>query len=128
MAVSHYKELIAWQLAESFKIEVTRLVRSSHGASANIGFRDQLLNAASSITSNIVEGFLRFSPGHFRRFLDYSLASLGEAEGRLRDGILFGYFTETDCAEAFRLARRCLTACVRLKQGQRLFMRGTLKK
>ena len=122
MAVSHYRDLIAWQLAEQFKVEVVRLLRSSPSASENYRYRDQLLNAAASVTSNLVEGFLRFSLGEFRRFIDYGLASLGEAESRLRDGILTGYFSDADCAAAFKLARRCLTACIRLKQSQRLFI------
>jgi four helix bundle protein len=122
MMVSHYRELIAWQLAEQFKVEVVRLVRSSPDASKNIRYRDQVMNAAASVTANIVEGFLRFSPGDFRRFIDYSLASLGETESRLKDGVLIGYFSDRDCAAAFKLARRCLTACIRLKQSQLLLM------
>ena len=82
-----------------------------------------MLDAATSVAANLVEGFLRFSPGDFRKFIDYSLASLGEAEVRLKDGILLGYFAERDCETAFRLARRCLTASVRLKKSQRLFMK-----
>jgi four helix bundle protein len=122
MVVSHYRDLIAWQLAEQFQVEVVRLVRSSPEASKNIRYRDQVINSATSVTANIVEGFLRYSPGDFRRFIDYSLASLGETESRLRDGILLCYFSDPDCAEAFKLARRCLTACIRLKQSQQLFM------
>jgi four helix bundle protein len=122
MVVSHYRDLIAWQLAEKFKAEVVRLVRSSPEALKNFHYRDQVINAAASVTANLVEGFLRFSPGDFRRFIDYSLASLGEVESRLRDGILIGYFRAPDCADAFKLARRCLTASIRLKQSQRLFM------
>lgn len=110
MAVSHYRDLIAWQLAEQFKVEVVRLIRSSPEASKNFHYRDQVLNAAASVTANLVEGFLRYSPGEFRKFIDYSLASLGEVESRLKDGILIGYFSAPDCADAFKLARRCLTA------------------
>ena len=39
--------------------------------------RNQLLDAASSVPANLVEGFRRYSPGEFPRFIDYSLASLG---------------------------------------------------
>ena len=122
MMVPHYRDLIAWQLAEQFKVEVVRLVRSSPEASKNVRYRDQVVNAAASVTANLVECFLRFSPGDLRRFIDYSLASLGETESRLKDGILIGYFSEPDCSAAFKLARRCLTACIRLKQSQLLFM------
>jgi hypothetical protein len=65
------------------------------------------------------EGFLRFSVGDFKRFLDYSLGSLGEAEGRLEDGIQLGYFDRGSCENAFRFAKRCLAATIRLKRSQR---------
>jgi four helix bundle protein len=128
MAVSHYRDLIAWQLADELKREIVRLLRTSRAASGNIRYRDQLLDAAASVVSNLVEGFLRYSPGEFRKFIDYSLASLGEAETRLGDGILFGYFSEAECATAFRLAKRCLTASVRLKHSQRYFQKPKPKR
>jgi four helix bundle protein len=68
---------------------------------------------------NIAEGFLRCSPGDFRRFLDYSLASLGETERRLKNGIARKFFEDSACAPAFRLAKRATMAIIRLKQSQR---------
>jgi hypothetical protein len=44
------------------------------------------------------------------------------AEGHLRDGIRLGHFIERDCAAALLLARRCLTASVRLRRSQRRFL------
>jgi four helix bundle protein len=116
----HYRELVAWQLAEQFKAEVFGLLQASTRASADRPYTEQLTGAVTSVTSNIAEGFLRFAPGDFRRFLDYALGSLGEAEGRLRDGIQLGYFDVVSCERAFRFARRCLVAMVRLKQSQRI--------
>jgi four helix bundle protein len=117
--VRRYRDLIAWQLGNQFKAEVFRLLKSSPEAWSNLKYRSQLLDSAASVVANLVEGFLRFSPGEFPKFIDYSLGSLGEAEQRLRDGIELGYFEEADCETAFRLARRCLTASIRLKQSQR---------
>lgn len=119
MGARHYKELIAWQLAEQFKNEVYGVLQASTRASQDQPYAQQLTGAASSVTSNIAEGFLRFAPGDFKRFLDYALGSLGEAEGRLADGIQLGYFEAVSCEKAFRFAKRCLVATVRLKQSQR---------
>jgi four helix bundle protein len=118
MGVRHYRDLIAWQLAVGFSAEVAGLVRASGRASEDVPFRNQLLGAAESVSSNVAEGFMRYSRPEFRRFLDYALGSLAEAETRLEHGIARGYFTADDITRANRLARRCLTAMVRLKQSQ----------
>ena len=67
MLVPHYRDLIAWQLAEQIQGSGCAAGRSSPEASKNIRYRDQVMNAAASVTANLVEGFLRFSPGDFRR-------------------------------------------------------------
>jgi four helix bundle protein len=122
MAVSNYRDLIAWQLAAEFRAEVIRLLRGSQEAWRNVRFRDQLVDAASSVPANLAEGFRRFSPREFCKFIDYSLASLAESEERLITGVELGYFTREECSPAFQLARRCLTAAIRLKQSQRRFI------
>ena len=124
MVVYRYQDLIAWQMADSFKQEVFRLVHDSSKASTDFRFRGQLLAAAQSVAANIAEGFLRNSPGDFRRFLHIALGSLGEAEGRLRDGILLGYFSSAACAPAFQFGKRCATASVRLRKSQESFMKS----
>jgi four helix bundle protein len=118
MGVRHYKELFAWQTGQAFKLEVYRIVCTSKHASRNFRYRDQIFDAARGVPANIVEGFRRCSPGDFARFLDYSIASLGEAEEDLHDGIHLHYFPAAECQTAFSLAFRCHRACVRLKQSQ----------
>jgi four helix bundle protein len=106
-------------MATGGAIEVHGVLQASTRASQDQPYAQQLTSAASSVTSNIAEGFLQFAPGDFKRFLDYALGSLGEAEGRLADGIQLGYFDAVSCEKAFHFARRCLVATVRLKQSQR---------
>jgi four helix bundle protein len=120
--VRRYQDLIAYQVGALFKQAVFRLVSGSKAAQKDLRFRSQLVEAARSVPTNIVEGFRRCSPGDFARFLNIALSSLGEAEEHLKDGIELGYFRHDDCAEAFALARRCLTASVRLKRAQLQFL------
>ena len=47
------------------------------------GLRSQLLRAASSVPSNIVEGYGTSSPKEFARYLDMSLKSVKELEYHL---------------------------------------------
>jgi four helix bundle protein len=114
----HAEDFIAWQLADRFKDEVFRLVRSSVDARRDLKYRSQIQDAAASVSKNITEGFLRHSPQVVATFLDYALGSLGEASGRLQDGVELAYFPEPDCLAAFRLARRCSKAIIGLKHSQ----------
>jgi len=114
MGVRRYQDLIAWQMAEAFKTEVLRIVTASPRACADLRYKDQLFSAAQSVSANIAEGFVRGSPGDFRRFLRISLGSLGEAEVRLRDGIALSYFPDRDCELAFQYGRRCAVASTKL--------------
>jgi four helix bundle protein len=116
MGVRRYQDLVAWQLADQFEEEIHRLVLASDGATRDRRFTDQILEASSSVPSCIAEGFLRYWRRDFARFLDFALASIGEAERRLRTGVRRRHFTDADCEPALRLGKRCLTATVRLKQ------------
>jgi four helix bundle protein len=122
MAARSYRELITWQLADEFESEVLRLIAGSAAARTEPRFRGQLEDAVSGVPSNVAEGFSRCSPGDFCRFLDYALASLIETELRLQGGIKRGLFDEPTCQKALLLARRTLTAAVRLKQSQRRYI------
>lgn len=121
MAVRRYQDLIAWQTGDEFKAEIYRIVSGSPAATKDFRYRSQILESARSVPANIAEGFVRYSPREFVRFLGFALGSLVEAEARLRDGIQLGYFRSEDCSAAFRLARRCFTATIRLKQSQARF-------
>ena len=79
--VKKVEEFAAWQLADAFKSEVFALLKASREAMRDRRFRYQLKDSASGPPKHITEGFLRFSPREFCRFLDYALGSLREAEG-----------------------------------------------
>jgi four helix bundle protein len=123
MGVRRDIDLIAWQLAESFKRQVYELVLASGRAGGDLRYRGQLLEAARSVPANLSEGFLRCSAGEFSRFCGYALGSLAEAERRLHDGIHLGHLDAAECQHAFRLARRSAMAILRLKQSQDRYRR-----
>jgi four helix bundle protein len=124
VAVRRYQDLIAWQLADEFGRAVEQIVQRSSAASRDFRYRDQILDAASAVAADVAEGFLRCSAATFVQFLDYALGSLVEAEQRPRSGIDRGYLPADECHMAFRLARRCLTATVRLEQSQRRYLKS----
>ena len=117
--VSRYEDLIAWHLAHELQREVT----ATGPASRDFRFRDQIRDSSSSVTRNIAEGFGRYRPGEFARFLDIARGSLTETHNSLRDGHDRGYFTAVDtdrmqllagrAAKAITGLIRYLRACVR---------------
>lgn len=98
-------DLIVWQLACQFEAGVLDLVRGTRGP-LDFKFVSQLTDAATSVPSNITEGFHRFRAGEFAQFVRYSRGSLAEAEKRLHTGVRRNYFAQADVDPLLRLARR----------------------
>jgi hypothetical protein len=59
---------------------------------------------------NFPEGFGRFAPGHFARFLDHSRSSLLEVKDGLESGVERGYWSAAEVDSADRLANRAMKA------------------
>ena len=107
--VSRYEDLIAWHLAHELQREVFALTATGP-ASRDFRFRDQIRDSSSSVTRNIAEGFGRYRPGEFARFLDIARGSLTETHNSLRDGHDRGYFTAVDTDRMQLLAGRAAKA------------------
>ena len=116
MGIKRVEDVIAWQLANAFKLEIYRLINSSPGARVDGRFRDQLRESAASVGMNIGEGFYRYGAKEFARYLAIALASLGEATLWLQDGIDRRHFEPDACETAFALAKRCRVAALRLRR------------
>jgi four helix bundle protein len=110
---SRYEDIVAWQLADELKREVFALTATGPPA-RDFKFRDQIRDSSASATRNIAEGFGRFRPADFARFLEFARGSLTETHNSLRDGRDRGYFTDTDCDRLSRLAARAAKATTRL--------------
>ena len=122
MGVRCVENLITFQLAVEFKIEVYRLV-DRHHAKIDFKYESQLRSAVSDIEADLAEGFARNVPGEFFQFIRYARGSLEEARRRLRDGIDRHVFTDADCKEAFALGKRCAEAMERLQRSLQPFLR-----
>jgi four helix bundle protein len=121
MEARRLEDLLVWQLANSFKREVYRLVEESRGAQSDFRFRDQLREAAASVEMNIGEGFGRFRPREFIRFLEISLGSLTEAKLWLADGVDRRYWEPEASRKAHELAARSRRAIIQLIQALRRY-------
>jgi len=108
-----YEDLIVWQLAHELQRDVFASIASGP-VSRDFRFCNQIRDASSSGPRNIAEGFGRFNPGDFARFLEIAKGSLMETHNHARDGYERGYFTEEQRERLCRLAGRAIKAAIPL--------------
>ena len=102
MNAKTFRELRAWQTAYAFKIRVYELIDSGI-LSKDEKLENQLRDAARSAPSQISEGFGRFDPADFGRFVKIARASLLECKNHLQDAVDRRLITEDDRLEYERL-------------------------
>ncbi len=102
MSIKSYRELIVWQKA----IDMTMLVYAiakTFPTEEKYSITSQMTRAAVSIPSNIAEGFGRYNPVEFARFLRISLGSLFELQTQLEIVHRLNYIDDNKCCEIINL-------------------------
>jgi four helix bundle protein len=87
-----YRELVAWQKAMNFVMEVYRITKTFPRDEV-YGLESQLRRAAVAIPTNIAEGQARFSANDFFYFLGRGRGALVEVETELPIARNLGYFS-----------------------------------
>jgi len=77
-----FKKLDVWRKAHALMLNVYRSTKRIRGAE-HISLRSQIVRAAMSVPTNIVDGNGKRSPRDFIRFLGYSIDSATELEYHL---------------------------------------------
>ncbi|MGJ8674114.1 four helix bundle protein [Rubritalea sp.] len=95
-----YKDLLVWQSAHSFVMEVYAVTKSFPKEEL-FGLTSQVRRAAVSVPSNIVEGFGRWNNADKLRFYNIAEASLHEADYQL---FLAGELQFADTSKAQEIA------------------------
>ncbi|MFN2445907.1 MAG: four helix bundle protein [Vicinamibacterales bacterium] len=114
MGAKSFQELVAWQLGDELRNEISVLVKEPELRTA-FALRDQLDRAADSVCANIAEGFRRHTHRQFAHFLDIASGSLGEIEDRL-NGVVGKRRVNRDRVEhALLLTKRTSVAVARLR-------------
>jgi len=90
--IQKHEDLIVWQKAHKFVIEVYSLTKIFPNAE-KFALANQLNRAAVSVASNIVEGFYRVSVNERKRFYIIARASLEEAKYQLLIAKDLNYFS-----------------------------------
>ena len=92
MAAHSFVELRAWQVARTFKLAVYSLIAEKPLA-LDVRLCEQLRESARSAVSHVAEGYGRFYPADFARFLSMAKASLIEAQNHLQDAVDLGHIS-----------------------------------
>jgi four helix bundle protein len=93
--VSDFRALRVWRAAQDLAIDTHRVAPRMRGVGSS-NLRDQLVRAAMSVPTNIVEGSVHRSSLEFARYVRYSIASVSEVEGHLQLARDVGMVTEPD--------------------------------
>jgi four helix bundle protein len=92
VAFRHIEDIRAWRLAYEFKMAIYRLTEQG-SLSRDVRLRDQLREAAASAPSHVSEGFGRFDPADFARFVKMARGSVMECRNHLVDAVDRGHIT-----------------------------------
>ncbi len=110
MVARRYEDLECWKLAKELERRVYAFT-ATPPASRDPEYCRQIRNSSSSSPRNMAEGFGRFLPGDFAKFMRNALGSLNETRDHLGAGLEQQYLTHV---ELRTLADRAIGASVRL--------------
>jgi len=114
MAGAHsHKDLICWQRAYELKLQVYELLRTGT-VTRDFEFSNQLRESAASAPRLIAEGFGRYYPAEFARYLRLANGELKETIESLDDGVDRRHFTKDQVIPLQRLAKRSSKAASNL--------------
>ncbi len=127
MGARTYRELACWQLANDLKRRVYALT-ATEPTKGDVKFCNQVRDAARGGPRAIAEGFGRFRPADFARYLEYARASLIETQNHLDDALDSRYLTQKEHDELFKLAGRAIGAVTNLHRYLRTQVQAPARK
>jgi four helix bundle protein len=107
--VRSFEELHCWQRAHELKVGIYALIRSGR-IRDDVDFRDQIRDAAAGGPRLIAEGFGRYLPTEFIKYLRWANGEVHETSNHLRDGFDQGYFPKPEVERLVRVAKRASRA------------------
>jgi four helix bundle protein len=107
------EDLVVWQLASEVAAR-TLAVSATDAIRREFKFCSQLESAARSVPANVAEGFARFKPKDFARFLRYARGSAAELEVYLAEAVARHWINDSDAAPIRVLIRRFSACSARL--------------
>ena len=115
MGARDFKDLVVWQLSMDL-LQLVIAITDREPARSDRYYCHQLRKAARSVTSNLAEGFGRYTASEFARFVDISRASLKEADSLLQEARFRSFATTEELDAAERLLVRIGTGTASLRR------------
>jgi four helix bundle protein len=109
MIARHYRELDCWQLSNELKKRIYAFL-ATMPAKNDFDFCKQIRGSARGAPRTIAEGFGRFRPRDFARYLEFARASLMETQNHLDDALEMRYISQQEHRQMFVLAKRAIGA------------------
>lgn len=109
MGAKHFTELMTWQLANRLKTEIYEIT-SRDRVIGDRGFCNQIRDSASSVCSNLGEGFARYSHRDFARFVVIARGSMMETQNHLLDAVDRGHIEEDEFKRLWEVSRSAVAA------------------
>ncbi len=101
--IERFEDLIAWQKSRALSREIYKITRSVK-FSKDFSLVDQIRRAATSIMSNIAEGFERGSRSEFHQYLVVAKGSCAEVRSQLYVALDAEYMGESEFKRLYDLA------------------------
>jgi len=101
--IRQLEDIEAWKMARQLVKTVYELT-TKREFSRDLRLCDQIRAAATSVVSNIGEGFERSGDKEFRQFLSVAKGSAGEVRAQLYVALDAGFLTEAEFQDALDLA------------------------
>ena len=108
------EELETWKLCNEI-VERVQAATEKAPARRHLEFCDQINDAAGDALSDVAEGFARFYPADFAKFLGYAISSIEEARTRAGTGYTRKVFDEQTASALMNLCYRAETAAKHLR-------------
>ena len=113
MVARRFEDLVCWQFARELERRVYAFT-AKPPVSNDLEYCRQIRKSSASAPRNIAEGFGRYLPGDFSKFMRNALGSLNETRDHLGAGFESGYLSKALHAELLTLADRAIGASVNL--------------
>jgi len=110
-----HEDLLVWRLMFDLSVDVWK-VTARLPANRDFKFTSQIRDSSDSAQRNVAEGFARFNPLEFARFLDIARASATETKSLLLKGHAVGLLSDEDFERLVSLSARGLQALARFQR------------